>query len=338
MKRTKLLRRMIAWLLSAMLLASLTGSLAAQEDDEDTAVPWYATTEDENPIPEQDNSNLLDGTLGATTGVIPNKNGTLGATTGIITNDEGEPLRDSDVYIVKGGSLFTEYNHGAHYYVFSPYTSTYQEAFANIKLPTSFNNAYNTRNGCIALGIYGSQRGIDMGLKNTGNGWFPAIYDVYYAENHLYEDAEHLYPEYTAPSTATNAIITVNPVSTTSVRMYVQFKDSSGYNVGTTFDQTISIEPGNLVTDNYGNVICRFYRFASLIPKDGVIDNREDSSYMLGGQFINVSLYHRTYQSYQTWGISTDRVSHAWIMYPSRCWISYTTTNDSFTIDHWSST
>ena len=332
--RINWLRRMTAQLLCILLLASLAGSLAIQEDDDISSDQEYTASEEEDTTPEECKRNSRTGTLGATTGIIPNLSGTLGATTGIISDDDGTPRRDNNVSVLKGSALFSEFNNGAHYYVFSSQSSTYQEAFANIKLPTTFNNASNTRNGCIALGIYGTHAGIDMGLKNEGNGWFPAIFDVYKNIVDSNQPAEICYPQYTAPSTATNAIITVNPVSTTSVRMYIQFKDSSGNNVGTTFEETVSVQSGNLVEDAYGHIICRFYRFASLIPKAGVTDNREDGSKMLGGQFTNVGLYHRTNHVYQDWGIYTNQASYAWIVYPDKCSVYATTTSDSFTINH----
>jgi hypothetical protein len=267
------------------------------------------------------------------------RKGTLGATTGVPVTEEcnAGSERSGDVSCIKSPSFFTpEMNNGAHYYAGAEYSSKYQEAFANIKLPTSYNNASNNRNGCIAFGIYGSVKGIDMGLKNEGSGWFPVVYDPHMNTVNSAINAEHRFTTYTAPSTATNAIITVNPVSVTSVRMYVQFKDANGNNVGTTFDQTIDVAPGNLTADNAGNILCRFYRFASLIPVSGYTDNLQDSSYMLGGEFTNAHLYNRQTQSYETWGIYTNRVVSAWIVYPTRCWLSCTTTGEAFTIDHWS--
>ncbi len=229
-----------------------------------------------------------------------------------------------ELVIIKGSAMFHETGKGAHYYAFSSYSTTYQEAFANIKLPTSFNNANNTRNGYISLGIFGIAHGIDLGLKNDGNGWYPFSYDV------GYDFVEYNYCR--APSNATNAIITVNPVNSTTVRMYVQFLNSNGNNVGTMFEQNISVSSGNL-QNNSGYISCRFYRFASLVPKGS--DNQQDCSNMLGGRFTNLGLYNRNTSSYDTWGISTNRVTNAWKVSPERMSLSYTSHNDTFGIDHW---
>lgn len=78
---------MAAWLLSILLLASLTGGLAATGDD--------ASAEEIRPSA-----------------------GTLGATTGIIGNSEEPPERDGSVSTLKGSALFTELSSGAHDYAF----------------------------------------------------------------------------------------------------------------------------------------------------------------------------------------------------------------------------
>lgn len=226
---------------------------------------------------------------------------------------------------IKGSPLFNESNHGAYYYAFSGASTTYSEAFANIKLPTSMNYANGTRHAFISLGIYGSKHGIDLGIMNTGSGWYPVYYDV--------TVGGEVFPAYTAPSNATNAKIVVKPVNNTTVHMYVQFLNSSGANVGTPFDKDIRVQAGNL-TGTAGNISCRFYRFASLVPNNGV-DNQRDSSYMLGGQFTNLGLYNKNSRAYDTWGIGTARVTNAWKCSPERITLSYTANSDTFKIDHW---
>lgn len=243
---------------------------------------------------------------------------------GSFPSPEIETRSIDGLQVIKGTPLFHETGAGAHYYAFSTYSSAYQEAMTNISLPTAFNNANNTRVGYISLGIYGSQHGIDLGIRNLGDGWRPYYYDV----NNVFKD----YEEYTAPSTAKSAIITVNPVSTTSVRMYVKFEDANGNTVGNVFDKTIPVSSGNLVTSG-GNIICRFYRFASLVPIG--TDNQMDSSYMLNGQFRSCQLYRRSTSSYVSWGITSSTMACAWEVSPERINLSYSGTVDIFSIDHW---
>ncbi len=171
------------------------------------------------------------------------------------------------------------------------------------------------------FGIYGSKHGIDLGLQNTGSGWSPCFYDV--------GGTFSTFDKYKAPSTATNAIVVVKPVNTTTVHMYIQFKNSSGANVGSTFDRDIKVSSGNLVSS--GNKIsCRYYRFASLVPTGS--DNQSDGTYMTGGQFTNCQLHNRS--NYVSWGINTDRVTNAWKVSSSKITLSYTTYNDTFNIRH----
>lgn len=241
--------------------------------------------------------------------------------TGIINESGIAPAAIDDVAVIKGSALFTENGVGAHYYAYSGYSNTYTEAFANIKLPTGFNNNNGARNGYISLGITGSVHGIDMGLGNDGSGWHPIVYDV--------GNKFTAFSEYTAPSNATNALITVKPVNSTTVHLYIQFLNSSGANVGRAFDRDITVESGNLVSSG-GKMMCRYYRFASLVPVG--TDNQSDGTYMTGGQIMNCQLYNGS--NYVSWGINTARVTNAWKVSSNKISLSYTTYNDIFAIRH----
>lgn len=242
-------------------------------------------------------------------------------TTGFIEENPISTNAIDDVVVLKGSPLFTEKGVGAHYYAFSGYSSAYSEAFANIKLPTGFKNNNGARNGYVSLGIYGSQHGIDMGLCNEGDGWFPYIYDV----GHTFTT----FKAYKAPSSATNAIMVVKPINTTTVAMYIQFVNASGSNVGTAFNRNITVSSGNLVSSG-GKIMCRYYRFASLVPTG--TDNQSDGTYMTGGQITNCQLYNRS--NYVSWGIGTARMASAWKVSSSKISLSYTTYNDIFNIRH----
>lgn len=235
-----------------------------------------------------------------------------------------------DVVVIKGSTPgWPEINVGAHYYAFSPFTTTHEEAYTRVKLPTSYNNASGTRIGYISLGVFGSQGnlGIDLGLRNAGSGWHPYSYDVK-GGNFI------VYDTYTQP-TAKDAVIVVTPLSTTKIRMYVQFKDASGNDVGNPFYEDINIAAGNLAMVN-GVIACYYYRFASLINLPHLPDNQMDSSYMLGGNFNGLALYNRNTHVYENWGINTSLINQAWKVSPERIYFSYNSTTDYFDIDHWS--
>lgn len=225
------------------------------------------------------------------------------------------------VEVIKGEAFFSETSAGSHYYAFSEQSSTYTEAFVNIVLPTSFDNK-GRRNGYISLGVMGTNYGIDIGLKNDGTGWRPYSWD----RNLAWEE----YTDYMAPATATNAIMGVRPTGTDSVLVYIQFKNASNVNVGNEFSKTIKTGAGFQKSgDRY---ICRFYRFASLVPKLGMTDNRYDGSYMRGGKFTNCQLYDGS--KYHCWGITSTPMVDVWKVYPNQIALTWTQYNDIFNINH----
>lgn len=227
-------------------------------------------------------------------------------------------------------------NSGGYYYAYSDFTKNHSEAFGNIKLPTGFNNE-NRRNAFIAFGITSPDGyGIDAVIKNEGSGWWPCVYDT---KGNTFTE----WSEYKAPSTATNAKIVFKPINNTTVGLYIQWLNSSGnpvYSQGQTgpFDMNISISsrPGLVDTSGASGFNCRFYRFASFVPKtgDGSGDNRNDGSYMTGGMFLNLGIYNKTRNAYDNWGIGTSQISVAWITHPENCSVTSTTTSDAFVIRH----
>lgn len=191
------------------------------------------------------------------------------------------------------------------------------------KLPTSLN--LGERTAFISLGIHGNQRGVDLGLANTGSGWMPYYYDGY-------SGVFMTYPAYTAPSTVTNAIMTATAIDETTVRLYIKFMNASGTMVGSSFWQEISVASGNFSLSG-GKVYCQFYRFASLVPNVGTTNNQMDSTYMLNGQLTNCQLYNGS--GYVSWGIENATVKSAWEVSPERIALSDSGTTDTFSIDHW---
>lgn len=230
--------------------------------------------------------------------------------------------------ILKGAKLFTEAVHGAYYYAFSPKgaTNTHSEAYANVVLPTASQMKCQgtgcKRNAYICLGVSaasGAGDGVDLGISYTGNGWHPYYYDVAGDIGARYNNAT-----YTAPDTATNAIIIAKPISATKVGLYVRFVNSRGATVGNIFDQTLTVS---------SHTWSRFFRFASLVPTG--TDNQSDSTYMLGGKFTGLGLYNKTTKVYDTFGIYTNRIQDAWIWSHPKCQVTATSNSDTFTIDHW---
>jgi len=225
--------------------------------------------------------------------------------------------------VVKGNSLFTEPDAGAHYYAFTAQSTTYTEAYTKVILPTRCN--IGERHGYISLGIHGDLHGIDMGLMNDGEGWWPVYNDV---QSGVFAT----FPSYIAPNTAKSATIVVTAVDETTVRFFVQFLDAQGNKVGTTFWKQIATPSGNFVSKN-GRINCKFYRFASLCADPGSACDYMDSTYMLNGKFTDCMLYNGS--QYVNWGIENSNMRDVWKMYPERMGLSWSGISETWSIDHW---
>lgn len=243
-----------------------------------------------------------------------------------VTSSQNQPsplsLGDYTIKQIKGSLNFSQ-QCGGFYYAYGPMSNAYQSTYANILLPTGLNRANNTRNAYISMGILGSDHSIDLGICNRGNGWVP-----YYYEKGS-EFTEEI-STYAAPASAVSAQITVKPINTTTVQLYVQWKNASDNNVGVTYNKQISVASGNLKMVG-GKVQCRFYRFASLVNAISQ-DNQGDGSYMTGGAFRYCQLYNGS--NYVSWGIGTSTVTDCFLVSPSHTTLSYSGQNDTFNIRH----
>lgn len=234
-------------------------------------------------------------------------------------------------YMYKGSAsnnlVFDDEKKGGYFYAYSTNlsTKTYTEVFANIVLPTKLKlTAAMPRNAYLCLGIHGDSYGVDIGLGNQGNGWCP-----------FYQDLKDLtkgglFGDYVAPSTATNAIVVAKPVSSDFVHLYVQFQDANGRNVGKTFDSTLKVAERR-------NGWNRYYRFASLIPRDNnAVSNNSDETYMIGAKFTNTGIYNGS--SYVRWGTtgSPSLCEVAWVeLFPKAKLVNNTATGEEVRIDYW---
>lgn len=158
----------------------------------------------------------------------------------------------------------------------------------------------------------------------SNQSWIPYYYDVGHGSAYTYPNT------YKAPSNATNAIITVKPVNTTTVHLYVQFTNSSGSYVGTPLDTDISVSAGNLTTASNGRINCRFYRFASLVPYG--TDNQSDGIYMTGGRSLYCQLYNGS--SYVGWGKDSSTMQNVWKVSSDKISLSFVGNNDTYSIRH----
>lgn len=250
---------------------------------------------------------------------------------------------------------------GGYYYVYSKevtggISNKYSEMFANIVLPTNFNqvpsgntNPNHNRNAYICFGLHDGTNYVDIGLQNKNGMWRPYFYDskvdptyvnpVSFDHHHSQAFDTNNLNQTCCISTygATNAIMVVKPVDSNHIKLYIQFQNN-GQNVAHAFDQNVTI------TARTGGISAwkRYFRFASLVPYAQGCGVDTDSTYMLGGRFKNVQVYNSTTSSYNTWNIDTSTITQiAWAEDVPKCQVSilHANTNgmtgESFRIDHW---
>ncbi len=166
--------------------------------------------------------------------------------------------------------------------------------------------------------MYDTFKKIDNNEEDTGYYWFDDKFNV--------SDAMG----------ATEAIIVATPLSSTMVRFYVQFKDANGNDIypdDDPFYVTEDIKPNNLSAPN-GIPACFYYRFASLVNLNVDVDNQNDGTYMIGGNFNGLALYNTATQQYENWGMSSNLVEKAWKVTPECTTVSWSSDVETFNIRH----
>lgn len=217
---------------------------------------------------------------------------------------------------------------GAHYYAQGRQIWDYTKAQVTVDLTKIELDTKGRRTACISLNVIGDKGGCDVGIENTGKGWF-----AHYWCKKLDEGKSG-----PVVNNAQKCTITIRP-----------YRDGNKDIVEGTFLWTLSngdtkeeklICTGTqdslfLVAQN-GVPSVRFTRFMSLIPNDGIEyspdNDYNDESYMKGGNFKDVKLfttsggsiawtneYFDFIWSVQGWNITACSVGGA---------------TDSFSIDH----
>lgn len=247
------------------------------------------------------------------------------------TPDNPYIVPDEDVKVLKDWYWFIEKDQGPHFYAFTgeaDYTK-YPGVSAKVILPKQLevgSSENEDKYAYISLGICGHAGwgdGFDMGIANHGEGWYPVCNDVIpkktiHETDYIADPAKNPY----------SALITVEPLSTSQVRLVVQFYNSSGtviyINGKSSFSKTYTAEtPQHWLS---------YYHFASLL---NVKNNfKPDTAYMRGGQFTD--LYMRDVNGKRIpWGIDSDMITRAWITEYQYCDVTgFTSTGEKFDIDY----
>ena len=178
---------------------------------------------------------------------------------------------------------FVQPLHGAHYYVQSPYSNTYDKAKAFVDLSTVQVDTKGKRNAYISLGTKtektsGTGVSIDFGLVNEGSGWCAVSYMTSTgAISPSY--TENFKKIYAGAAKVDFYVRLIAKASTDDIDAYFIFYDSS-YNVLGTSYILYQTAPGQLFKRVDGKPVTRFIRFMSLVPKVGPTTDDKDDSYL----------------------------------------------------------
>jgi hypothetical protein len=187
---------------------------------------------------------------------------------------------------------------GGHYYARSFNNNKYQSASCTIPLSKCSVDTKGTRNAYISLGICteGSSRYsfFDVGLRNNGNGWFPAVWGLNFltdwSETGPTPDKPNIIHRNDAEVPICVAIRDYNsPVlipNTATVSVLIEVGRTSSVDwMRTTFSHSgktgkiaINVPRGKLFPESSAaNPMVRFNRFMSLVPKKSGDDHRDGS-------------------------------------------------------------
>ena len=211
-------------------------------------------------------------------------------------------------------------NIGAHYYAYSPYSTEYSIVTTFVKLPNRININGGKRKAYISLGVAGLNGPIELGIVYSGKGWCPFYYD---ANLKKYQD----YTNNCAPYGTEIIGIQIKVTSRRFVIFSLTFRRSS-LKVLDSFQ--IEINVSHLLVYENDKVKFRFFRFAKLAPTG--IDNQNDGTYMIGGQFTELTIVKNGYG--RDWGIRLDDIDAAWKVSSKKIQISYDDRTDIFDIKH----
>lgn len=219
----------------------------------------------------------------------------------------------TDIYVHEGSRTVGDANEGAHLYVLSDMNRRYYKVSMKVELPRSreIDLAGETRAAYISLGVKGNGA-VDFGLKNTGDGWYPYRYDISRGEPGWWDDKDVTYSGTVDMSLETY-------VSSSGRAVLCLRIDNDFFEYVPTKSSTF-VEWHELI-DN------QFYRFVSLVNKEGVDDDHNDGSKLLDVDISDI-LIHKVYTDEDgypeakkprelAWGIDASTVDEAWEVYPN---------------------
>lgn len=196
---------------------------------------------------------------------------------------------------------------GAHYYSQGIYTTQYRKAEVTVNLNETTVVTNNVRAAFISLGVVGDYGSCDMGLKNSGNGWF----SFFYCPKTKVGDNGNVI----SGATKVKMMLETSRANNKDVmKISYTWYNSSGTQIsasGNNASLTYSLAANSIFGAVSGIPMHRFTRFMSLVPLASYIpqNDQPDQTKLLGGNFNNTKLYLANGSSV-TWG--TNLMDYIW--------------------------
>ena len=222
---------------------------------------------------------------------------------------------------------FAEENHGAHYYIQSPYSTNYRNAIATVDLSQASMNllGFEKRIAYVSFGVLAKGGICDIGLKNVGTGWlaycYSSSFDEWWTGTDTISNAEKIAISIDVSKEGGNDIIAG----------YFDFQDANGNSIKTSYHQVVRGN-GQIFESSLQLPLCRFFRFMSLVPYH--IPDINDGSYLKNVKFTSLQLYNTGSQTYEQWDINSNLVEYAWTVQSRNIQLTSAGTEDICSIDH----
>lgn len=221
---------------------------------------------------------------------------------------------------LKGLVGFTEDNSGAFYYVRGITSKEYTKAGMLVDLS---NTQLNTANSKRVAYISFTVAGVDMGLRNDGNGWSTYYVDFKNPRRAKWSGNELL----NNVSKVEMYVRALKENGKDKIRGYFVFFDKTGNKIKSVTVEAIE-NSGVIFTDTV-----RITRFISFIPNFLETDT-PDGTYLRNVKIINTKLINPINGKSVSWAINSSFVPQAWVVQPWNIKITKTSTGENCTISH----
>ena len=190
-----------------------------------------------------------------------------------------------------------------------------------IQLPDSINTNYGKRNAYISFGIRGFNDSLNVGLINGGGGGWTPFYYFHKSEKMF------CYHNYTSNEETYFIEIKIEATQKRQLLAYFAFRNSTLYIINIL---KFEIDVSHFIEYENGKVKFRFFRFASLVPKEK--DDQNDGTFVNNGKFSELSIVKNN--KTESWGISGNNIEASWKISSKRIQVDFKKSIEKFSIFH----